>query len=1100
MQAESITARLENDIPLLRRGIGENVGHLIRICSVVVCCLVQALVSSWKLTLVIMAVTPLVMAVGYGIVRLEGQMVRKSTSAFAQATRTAEQAFNGIRTVAALSLQQRFANVYEKQLLKLSQAESRKALASGFTQGGFLALIFLVFSFAFWYAGRMSYNHEIEGPNAVTVVLAMMILASSMMSLPEYLASFAVARSAAKGILAVILSTPAHATLTSPLKPSPPLDGTISFKNVQFMYPARPTIPILSGLTFNVHAGHTVAFVGSSGSGKSTIVSLLQRLYEPAAGRITVNGQDISNIDPASLRKQIGIVGQEPVLLAVTIKQNILLGLPEGQEVSSSEFIRVCKMAQCHDFVSTFEMGYDTLVGPGTLSGGQKQRVAIARALISQPKLLLLDEATSALDTRSERLVQKAIDAASVGRTTIVIAHRLSTIKNANVIHVMQKGAIVESGTHAQLYSLNGKYTQLVDKQRLAAAGFNHPDVVAAEKETSAVTAQASEEEQRMLRTATVHLESAEVIAEQVRERLTREEGLSGNSSGKLSNKRRVWRYMRKGSKKRFCFGTCAACAAGLVFPMFAIFLGFIIFAVMTNDQADFWAAALAGVAVFAFLSKWAQVVAFGGLIARTAQRLRLDVFTNLTGMEMGFFDAKGNAPAVLAHKLGAIEHVPRVVTDMWSAAFEIGAMALLGFGQSFSLSARLARVLLALVPGMVAASVWQSWSASKFAERSKIAFEQAGATAAEAVREVRTLKALQKEDFAVKRYDAFLQAPYELSKRDALVDSLAYGLQSTAAMLTLSVGLGAGQSFINHGADDLPHIISTILCMLTTMLALANAAAAASSSSRANFAASVSAISPNAPGFVPQTFRSGFSFQNLWFQYPTATRPTFRGEFTLEGKENQSLALVGASGCGKSTIIGLLLRWYEASGGESLVGGVRIRDYALSQGLRANIALVGQEPILFDMSIGDNIRWGCEGPVPMDMIIEAATQADIHSFVVSLTDGYDTMVGDKGGFLSGGQKQRIAIARALVRRPKLLLLDEATSALDSTAEAEVQRAIDRASMGRTTVTVAHRLSTIMHCDKIAVVVDGEVVECGGYDELVALDGEFAEMARQQHL
>ena len=220
---------------------------------------------------------------------------------------------------------------------------------------------------------------------------------------------------------------------------------------------------------------------------------------------------------------------------------------------------------------------------------------------------------------------------------------------------------------------------------------------------------------------------------------------------------------------------------------------------------------------------------------------------------------------------------------------------------------------------------------------------------------------------------------------------------------------------------------------------------------------------------------------------------------FSLAGVANRSLALVGPSGCGKSTIIGLLQRWYDPQGGTATLGGMKISQYQLLKGLRPHMALVGQEPILFDLTIGENIAWGSETPVTMIEIQEAAGQANAHSFIADLPDGYDTRVGERAQ-LSGGQRQRIAIARSLIRRPKLLLLDEATSALDSTSEREVQNAIDRAATGRTTVTIAHRLSTIKNVDQIAVVQGGRVAELGNHTELVARNGIYAQMCREQNL
>nr|BAA96369.1 ABC protein [Physarum polycephalum] len=260
--------------------------------------------------------------------------------------------------------------------------------------------------------------------------------------------------------------------------------------------------------------------------------------------------------------------------------------------------------------------------------------------------------------------------------------------------------------------------------------------------------------------------------------------------------------------------------------------------------------------------------------------------------------------------------------------------------------------------------------------------------------------------------------------------------------------------------------------------------------------------IDPDKNGHMPQSdFDSSFEFRDISFTYPARPQhPIFKGEFSLSGKPNQTLAIVGPSGCGKSTTIAMLQRWYEAEAGEVTVSGKKVQEYQL-KALRGKMALVGQEPVLFDVSIYDNIIWGSESDnVPMEKVIEVATMANIHEFIAALPDGYHTRVGDKGCQLSGGQKQRIAIARALIRDPSMLLLDEATSALDSGSEKIVQQALDNASVGRTTVIITHRLSTIQNVDKIAVLWGGRVVELGTHTELLNNNSFYKELVRQQNL
>ncbi|KAJ3047668.1 Multidrug resistance protein 1, partial [Rhizophlyctis rosea] len=919
---------------------------------------------------------------------------------------------------------------------------------------------------------RMVSRGEEEGTDVVVILLSMMMLAASLMNVPGCLSTLARAQAAA----VVIYDTIARQSdmdddRRDQMKPNT-LAGDISFQNVCFSYPSRPHIPILQGLSIDIRAGQTVAFVGGSGSGKSTTISLLQRFYSPSAGSVSIDGFDVESLDLATLRKHIGVVGQEPVLFSLTIKQNILLGTQES--VSPARFLEVCKMAQCHEFVSKFPLGYDTPVAAGMLSGGQKQRVAIARAMIKNPKILLLDEATSALDTNSERLVQRALDAAAAGRTTIVIAHRLSTVRNADVICVMDKGRLIEKGTHEELYNRNGMYTQLVDKQSLFVNknGGNRKDEAVVEyPEVTSVTApeyEKNDQIRKMMDEEVLVMDGAEYLAREGRLRL-KEEKLRRKLDARDGPSGVFWKVfkMMKYERRQIVFGTLAAGLDGVVFPGFALILGFTVGEIMTPSQSavNMWIGFMLVVAIFALLGRWAQNAMFGRANAQLTRRLRLAVFENLLRQEIGFFDAKANSVGILCNKLGAASRVPLLVTDVWGGLAQLSFTAVYGVGLSCAFEARLAGILLILAPFLLLASYWQSTSLSKFAESSKDAQEQASSVALEAIREVKTLKMLGREGFAVERYEASLAKPYKLSRRNAIVDSIAYALQATAAMFTICLGLYAGQRLMESAAMELWRLIVVVLGMTVTMMSIAGSAGLASALAQGRFAARETLamlerktlINPDTPGVVPPYFKSGFEFRNLVFQYPTSTEPIFKGEFSLAGQENKSLALVGPSGCGKSTVIGLLQRWYEPLAGISQIGGTAIKDYDLFQGLRANMALVGQEPVLFDMSIAENIAWGSENVVTMEEIVAAAMQANVHSFVDLLPEGYNTRVGDRGGHLSGGQKQRIAIARALIRKPKLLLLDEATSALDSTSEVEVQRAIDQAAAGRTTVTIAHR-------------------------------------------
>jgi len=246
--------------------------------------------------------------------------------------------------------------------------------------------------------------------------------------------------------------------------------GLVELRNVKFRYPTRPSVRVLRDLSMTILPGSYIAIVGASGSGKSTVVQLIERFYDPSSGQILLDGQDISELNVQDYRKQLALVSQEPTLYAGTIRFNVLLGAVKPvEEVSQEEIDRACKDANIYDFIMSLPKQFETEVGGkgSQLSGGQKQRIAIARALLRNPKVLLLDEATSALDSNSEKVVQDALDNAAKGRTTIAIAHRLSSIQNADCIYYIRDGRVAEAGTHDQLLRMRGGYYELVQLQAL---------------------------------------------------------------------------------------------------------------------------------------------------------------------------------------------------------------------------------------------------------------------------------------------------------------------------------------------------------------------------------------------------------------------------------------------------------------------------------------------------------------------------------------------------------------------------------------------------------------------------------------------------------
>ncbi|RLN71558.1 hypothetical protein BBJ28_00020807, partial [Nothophytophthora sp. Chile5] len=424
---------------------------------------------SWQMTLILLAACPLLIFSSL----IQAQKMagtagnKKNNDADTAAGSLLSEAIGSIRTVASFSMEKALNSQYVSFLIASSKADTKVGIVGGLAFGFSQGVMFLVLAFLFYLSGRWVSHGTITFEDMFMVLMVIMLSTFAVGMAAQGATDSAKAKRAAQRVFKVIDRTPEIDPTSSTGRVLAHVDGDIEFRNLQFSYPARPDAKIYRNYSLKVARGQTVALVGASGSGKSTAISLLERFYDPKAGTVTLDGNNLKELSLQWLRERISLVSQEPVLFAGTIAENIELGKPGA---SREEVIDAAKKANAFDFIANFPNGFDTDVGDrgAQVSGGQKQRIAIARAILRDPEVLLLDEATSALDNESERVVQASLDRllALKQRTTIIVAHRLSTIRNADLIAVTQDGAIVEQGTHDQLMQLpNGIYKVLVARQ-----------------------------------------------------------------------------------------------------------------------------------------------------------------------------------------------------------------------------------------------------------------------------------------------------------------------------------------------------------------------------------------------------------------------------------------------------------------------------------------------------------------------------------------------------------------------------------------------------------------------------------------------------------
>ena len=474
-QSGELQSRLSSDTASIQNAVTVNVSMSLRWFIQAIVSLVVILVISWKLTLVMLAVIP---AVGIGA-RIYGTFVRdlskRYQDALAKASETAEESMGNIRTVRSFS-KEHFEVLRYKERVQVSYEQGKKR---AWAYGVFIGVVglfgYLAVAFVLWRGGLMVIRGTdgLSSADLTSFLLYTLNLAASLGGISELYSTLISAMGASDRMFKILDTEPkidnraTKALLASASRTTRAAKGsTLEFRDVEFSYPTRPDVKVLKGISFTCAAGTVNAFCGASGQGKSTVISLAQRFYDPSAGHIFIDGVDVQNISPVALRQKMAVVSQEPTLFACSIAENIAYGLKRVP--THEEIVAAAKKANAYDFIMSFKpSGFDTMVGERgvQLSGGQKQRIAIARAILVNPDILLLDEATSALDSESEHLVQTALDELMRDRTTIIVAHRLSTVRHASCIFVVDGGTIAEKGTYDELTKAGGLFSALVSRQ-----------------------------------------------------------------------------------------------------------------------------------------------------------------------------------------------------------------------------------------------------------------------------------------------------------------------------------------------------------------------------------------------------------------------------------------------------------------------------------------------------------------------------------------------------------------------------------------------------------------------------------------------------------
>ncbi|XP_076890413.1 ABC transporter B family member 19-like [Bidens hawaiensis] len=1093
---------ISSDVAQIQEVMGDKMAHFIYHIFTFFCGYTVGFLKSWKVSLAVFAVTPLTMFCGVAYKAVYVGLATKEVNSYKKAGSIAEQAISSIRTVFSFVAEENLAARYDAVLDESVPVGKKLGFAKGIGIGVIYLVTYSTWALAFWYGSILVSRNELSGGAAIACFFGVNVGGRGLALSLSYFAQFAQGTVAASRVFEVIDRIPAIDPYSTTGRKPKSVRGSLELKSISFAYPSRPSVPILNDLNLVIPSQRISALVGASGAGKSTIFALLERFYDPNEGLVLLDGQDIRSLQVKWLRSQMGMVGQEPVLFADTIIENILMG---KENATKKEAIDACIAVNAHKFITDLPLGYDTQVGEkGTqLSGGQKQRIALARAMIKDPKILLLDEATSALDSKSESLVQQAIDKVSKGRTTIVIAHRLATVKNADTIVVLEQGSVVEMGDHNKLMAQQGAYFSLI---KLASEALSSNPIY--EKGKTGINQETSSHFDLLKQSHVYEISMSQGYMKSVQEVNQLEpEKLTKMKSYKISQ---VWK-LQKPEAGLLLVGVIFGMFAGAILSLFPLVLGQALKVYFNIDKSKlkkdvgYLCLALVGLGLGCILTMTMQQGFCGWAGTKLTKRVRASLFQAILNQEPGWFDSDQNSTGSLVSKLSIdCTSFRSILGDRYSVLFMGLSSAAVGLSVSFYLEWRLALLATVVTPFTLGASYF-SLIINIGSKMDNGSYDKASGIASGAVSNIRTVATFATQEKIVQSFEQSLLKPKSTSIKRSQITGVSLGLSQGAMYSAYTLVLFFGAYLVTKEYTKFGDVYKIFLILVLSSFSVGQLAGLAPDTSLASSA--VPAVfeilnrNPLIRGKGKKVDRSkafDLEFKMVSFAYPTRPDVMVLRDFCLKVKSGTMVAVVGGSGSGKSTFIWLTQRFYDPTAGKILMGGMDLRDLDVKW-LRLQTALVDQEPALFAGTIWENIRFG-NHKASWSEVEEAAKEAHIHSFISGLPQGYETEVGESGVQLSGGQKQRIAIARAIVKKSKVLLLDEATSALDLDSEKHVQEALRKIIKRTTTIVVAHRLSTIREATTIAVVQDGKVSEYGTHETLIAnhSDGVYANLVRSE--
>ena len=870
-----------------------------------------------------------------------------------------------------------------------------------------------------------------------------------------------------------IVSEKADAATPADMQP------TVTFDGVSFAYPGGKRTAHKE-LDFAVKAGERVGFVGPSGVGKSSIVRLLLRFYDPDEGAVRIGGHDIRDLSFEAIRKQIAVVNQDTYLFHGTVADNLRVGNPDATD---ADIESACRAANAHEFVEKLPQRYDTVIGERgiRLSGGQRQRIAIARAILRDAPILVLDEALSAVDAENEAIIQDALDRLMEGRTTLIFAHRLSSVIDADRILVLDEGRVAETGTHAELMATRGVYHRLMAAQAEETVETEVLVGRGGPLQTGGSEGPTYSEEAQFAPT----------------DAIVKAEGL-GWAGAVRELMKHIVPYKGK-LALTFGFGVTRVVAFIGIGAVSALAVR----AVKTGEPFVDLLILLAVLAPVAGVFHWFESWIAHDMAFRLLAEMRIALFEKLDRLAPAYMVRRrtGDMVAMATHDVETVEYffahtVAPAFVAVLIPSIVVGVLVFFGWELAAALLPFL--VLVAMTPFFTRKRI------DELGSRAREALGELNAHAVDTIQGLGEIVAFQRtperraeliertENHHVVRLPFFRDLTFQTSLLE-----VATGLGGLAVVVAGAVLVDAGR--LESGILPLLTLLSMAAFLpISEISNVGRQLADTLGSTRRLYAVDNEPVPvKDGPGVAEDTGARGLPIEldGVDFQYEAGNRRALHGA-AFESPAGKTVALVGPSGAGKTTIAHLLMRFWDPEEGAIRLGGRDLRDYTLDD-LRRRIALVAQDTYLFNDTLRANIL--IANPDADEVALMAAIdRASLGEFVAGLPDGLETKVGERGMRLSGGQRQRVAIARAFLKDAPVLILDEATSHLDAVNEHAVREALEELMADRTTIVIAHRLSTVRGADLIVALNEGRVIETGTHEALLAKGGLYAQLVAHQ--